>query len=110
MKNILQTYRSRKFLEPLNTNGNGTIQCHFSPRIGENGYPDCNLKISDCTFTATIHIVPNDDDSVKLDDYLKKLSLIKEEIEKYISFLVTNKAAVQALYHKCDEVYHKRKL
>ena len=72
-----------------------------------NGCPDCQMKISDCTFTATIHIVPNDDDSVHIDDYIEKLSMIKTEVENYIDFLTNNKQALQALYNKCDEEYHK---
>lgn len=72
-------YNKRIWLNPPSSSFTGFLVCYA-------GKDDAFLRIGDCDSIANIHMGYNDVEKAKL-DYIKKITLIRDELTKYINCL-----------------------
>ena len=86
----MNKYNTRMWLNSIDSHYTGSIICHDGI-VSNRGKPPARytfLELSDCHGKSRIHY----DDNLDMDAFIQKLTLLRSEIDNFISHLEQNKS------------------
>ena len=86
----MKKYNTRTWLNSIDSHYTGSIVCHDGI-VSNRGKPPSRyafLELSDCHGKSRIHY----DDNLDMDAFIQKLTLLRSEIDNFISHLEQNKS------------------